>query len=144
MVSTRFSRTTVAKEISDRLDRMASGDPLEEQWEKDLNRGAVVGLESLLREVSATKGSFSRKSLQRILQAQVDRVQRLWGFDPTNGYAQVQDRRGETHMWEGYGNYRACLDLAEELEIPLHRQGSDMIPLTRRGVLRYVPRKPVK
>jgi hypothetical protein len=139
MAYPRFSKTGVIDEIERRV-KLIKAEEAQETWEKDLNRGTVLGLESLLREIQAAKG-LSRKTAGRILQSQIDRIQRIWGFDPTNGYAQVQDRKGETHMWEGYGNYRACLDLAEELQIPLLRQGQDMRPLQRRGVLQYVPKR---
>lgn len=140
----RFSKNSVVLEIQGRIVRapegrqVISGDCCKGA-EKGLNRGAVGALRAILEEVSA-QTRLSRKNMGAILQAQVDKTQKIWGFDPSNGYYQVQARRGDPSMWEAYGYYRACLYLASALEIPLYQEGTDMIPSRKSGTLRYVPR----
>lgn len=98
------------------------------------------------------KTRFSKAVLQQHLQARMTHVQQRYGFDPSNGWAQIpaiieDTKKDETaiSVSRGYGYFAEIRTCATEFDIPL-----DFIPdgYIRKDVYfegstyhRYVPNK---
>ncbi len=57
---------------------------------------------------------FSKAAMVENLEAKVARLQGKWGFDPSNGTAQLRGKGEEACV--AYGEFRAYLRLVEEIE----------------------------
>jgi len=71
---------------------------------------------------------FSKKALQEELQVRMTGIQSLYGFDPSNGSAQIEaiahrTDRGLTETAIAYGSYMAVESLVQEYDLLI-----DLIP----------------
>lgn len=105
---------------------------------------------------------FSKKTLAEHVQMRLDRIQKHWGFDPSNGTAQIRDIGGarkqtnpfltgggyEDHMYgaaEAYGEFRSLLDMAGHFELPVSAIPEGYKPKrVAGGLIRYCPEAPRK
>jgi hypothetical protein len=68
------------------------------------------------------KARFSKDTLRKFIQQQVDCIQRIHAFDPDNGYAQVM--RKEVATVVAYGEFHALCRVADEYELAINQRGN--------------------
>jgi len=56
---------------------------------------------------------FSKENLTNELLMQIDKLERIWGFDPDNGTNQLKENEFDRAI--AYGEYRCLTDLFESI-----------------------------